>query len=67
MQKQVGLKNLNKHANLRERLVLFAFKTIKSNFGDTGDRTRGLSHAKRTRYHCAISPDDITCEGYNYK
>ena len=24
--------------------------------GDAGDRTRGLSHAKRTRYHCATSP-----------
>ena len=30
---------------------------IKIQSGDTGDRTRGLSHAKRTRYHCAISPD----------
>ena len=26
-------------------------------YGDAGDRTRGLSHAKRTRYHCATSPD----------
>ena len=24
--------------------------------GDAGDWTRGLSHAKRTRYHCATSP-----------
>ena len=29
--------------------------------GDAGDRTRGLSHAKRTRYHCATSPDMKTC------
>ena len=28
----------------------------KEIFGDAGDRTRGLSHAKRTRYHCATSP-----------
>ena len=27
--------------------------------GDAGDWTRGLSHAKRTRYHCATSPTDI--------
>ena len=27
--------------------------------GDAGDRTRGLSHAKRTRYHCATSPADL--------
>ena len=30
--------------------------------GDAGDRTRGLSHAKRTRYHCATSPD-VTMSG----
>ena len=30
--------------------------TIKIHLGDTGDRTRGLSHAKRTRYHCATTP-----------
>ena len=23
--------------------------------GDAGDRTRGLSHAMRTRYHCALT------------
>ena len=27
--------------------------------GDAGDWTRGLSHAKRTRYHCATSPLEI--------
>ena len=33
------------------------FLKRKKNIGDAGDRTRGLSHAKRTRYHCATSPD----------
>ena len=34
----------------------FKIMKLKIQLGDTGDRTRGLSHAKRTRYHCAISP-----------
>ena len=33
------------------------FLKKEKNIGDAGDRTRGLSHAKRTRYHCATSPD----------
>ncbi|KAF0715321.1 Aste57867_3437 [Aphanomyces stellatus] len=28
-----------------------------NNYGGTGGRTRGLLHAKQTRYHCAIPPD----------
>ena len=31
----------------------------KESIGDAGVRTRGLSHAKRTRYHCATSPDTL--------
>ena len=31
-------------------------KSHKKYHGPAGDRTRGLSHAKRTRYHCATSP-----------
>ena len=40
-------------------------KNVK-NFGDAGDRTRGLSHAKRTRYHCATSPV-VTTRAKNLK
>ena len=32
---------------------------IRVVIGDAGDRTRGLSHAKRTRYHCATSPSTL--------
>ena len=34
-------------------------KKIYILYGDAGDWTRGLSHAKRTRYHCATSPFSI--------
>ena len=34
----------------------FKIMKLKIQLGDTGDRTRGLSHAKRTRYHCATTP-----------
>ena len=40
----------------------FKIMKLKIQLGDTGDRTRGLSHAKRTRYHCAISPS--VCDYY---
>ena len=38
--------------SLNERKRIKEFATV----GDAGDWTRGLSHAKRTRYHCATSP-----------
>ena len=43
--------------NLGHKLTSEMLKKI--HFGDAGDWTRGLSHAKRTRYHCATSPFDI--------
>ena len=36
--------------------VHFCFLSKNFHIGDAGDWTRGLSHAKRTRYHCATSP-----------
>ena len=41
----------------RGRLLRWDSQVQKRNItGDAGDWTRGLSHAKRTRYHCATSP-----------
>ncbi len=34
----------------------------KKRTGDAGDRTRGLSHAKRTLYHWATSPSCFNCK-----
>ena len=51
-----------KICNEMQRSVSFKTeKEKKVTAGDAGDRTRGLSHAKRTRYHCATSPDMKTC------
>ena len=39
------------HKNPSMAYLLISKQKKKMHYGDAGDRTRGLSHAKRTLYH----------------